>query len=145
MNGLFTMSTWRGLGKIARSAYPSTLRSIRASALGVRMNDLLPELDQTTTVGGGLMGTLVVAKPPIASCVGGPSGMAHAADPGENDDLDEVISHSRSFMNRFSGHKECRKRVVVRVVDLGSGCGALSFVRKLDPMAFDITIVSPLN
>eukprot|EP00401_Gymnodinium_catenatum_P015651 CAMPEP_0117486266 /NCGR_PEP_ID=MMETSP0784-20121206/15388_1 /TAXON_ID=39447 /ORGANISM="" /LENGTH=481 /DNA_ID=CAMNT_0005280871 /DNA_START=1 /DNA_END=1446 /DNA_ORIENTATION=- len=56
-----------------------------------------------------------------------------------NDDLDDIAyTLKRTF--RFSQAADAdRKKVVV----LGSGWGALSFVKKLDPELYDVTVVSP--
>jgi len=56
-----------------------------------------------------------------------------------NKDLDDLTTLPRQIWHRISGPAIDRKRVVV----LGSGWAALSFARKLDPMVFDVTIISP--
>jgi NADH:ubiquinone reductase (non-electrogenic) len=66
---------------------------------------------------------------------------AHLVDLAANDDLDDLMFLPQQTYNRLCGPAPARKRVVV----LGTGWGALSFARKLDPMVFDVTIVSPRN
>mmetsp|Transcript_91420 Transcript_91420/g.165088 ORF Transcript_91420/g.165088 Transcript_91420/m.165088 type:complete len:505 (-) Transcript_91420:153-1667(-) len=57
-----------------------------------------------------------------------------------NDDLDDIkYNASRYFYKVAKGSDQERKKVVV----LGSGWGALSFVRKLDPEEFHVTVLSP--
>eukprot|EP00438_Fugacium_kawagutii_P026674 Skav231881 [mRNA] locus=scaffold54:296676:305340:- [translate_table: standard] len=57
-----------------------------------------------------------------------------------NDDLDDIKYEFDRLFYHFA-RKEQEKKT--KVVVLGSGWGALSFVRKLDPSAFDVTVVSP--
>jgi len=90
---------------------------------------------------GGIFGTAAMINPTAAVCVGSMFAAAHVADPAVNDDLDDLFYLPRQTYNHLCGPAPNRKRVVV----LGSGWGALSFVRKLDPMYFDVTIVSPRN
>ncbi|CAL1134947.1 unnamed protein product, partial [Cladocopium goreaui] len=56
-----------------------------------------------------------------------------------NDDLDDIKYEFDRLFYHFARKEQEKKKVVV----LGSGWGALSFVRKLDPSAFDVTVVSP--
>jgi len=57
-----------------------------------------------------------------------------------NDDLDDIKYGVTRHLYRVAKKADDeRKRVVV----LGSGWGALSFVRKLDPEEFHVTVVSP--
>merc|ERR1719311_545349 len=53
-----------------------------------------------------------------------------------NDDLDDISYYAT---RRFYRSKGERKKVVV----LGSGWGAMSFVKKLDPREYAVTVVSP--
>jgi len=53
-----------------------------------------------------------------------------------NDDLDDIGYFSKGIFRRT---KENKKKVIV----LGSGWGALSFCKKLDPKLYDVTVVSP--
>ncbi|CAE7263248.1 unnamed protein product [Symbiodinium sp. CCMP2592] len=56
-----------------------------------------------------------------------------------NDDLDDIKYEVDRVFYHFAKKEQERRKVVV----LGSGWGALSFVRKLDPSQFDVTVVSP--
>eukprot|EP00439_Symbiodinium_sp_Y106_P080310 s1838_g19.t1 len=56
-----------------------------------------------------------------------------------NDDLDDIKYQVDRVFYHFAKKEQERRKVVV----LGSGWGALSFVRKLDPSQFDVTVVSP--
>eukprot|EP00747_Dinoflagellata_sp_TGD_P111348 gnl/TRDRNA2_/TRDRNA2_171205_c0_seq5.p1 gnl/TRDRNA2_/TRDRNA2_171205_c0~~gnl/TRDRNA2_/TRDRNA2_171205_c0_seq5.p1 ORF type:complete len:512 (+),score=94.90 gnl/TRDRNA2_/TRDRNA2_171205_c0_seq5:87-1622(+) len=57
-----------------------------------------------------------------------------------NDDLDDIKYFATSrFHNLTTTRKGPKKKVVV----LGSGWGAMSFVQKLDPNQVDVTVVSP--
>jgi len=88
---------------------------------------------------GGLLGASAAVNPVAAVCVGSLFAAAHVVDVAANDDIDDLTTVPRWLMNRLRGPAASRKRVVV----LGSGWGALSFVRKLDPMMYDVTIVAP--
>jgi len=67
-------------------------------------------------------------------------GTAMVANMAINDDLDDITySVSRHFYRAAKRDAAPKKKVVV----LGSGWGALSFVRKLDPLEFQVTVVSP--
>jgi len=59
-----------------------------------------------------------------------------------NDDLDDI---SYWYKKKFYGYKSsmAQKQELKKVVILGSGWGALSFARKLDPNEYAVTIVSP--
>jgi len=56
-----------------------------------------------------------------------------------NDDLDDVSYTFKRIFYRSAKKDAPKKKVVV----LGSGWGALSFVRKLDPNEYHVTVVSP--
>jgi len=58
-----------------------------------------------------------------------------------NKDMDDLTTLPSFVWNRIAGPISERKRVVV----LGSGWAALSMARKLDPMIFDVTSISPRN
>jgi len=106
---------------------------------GSRMKGLVAEYGKSWLAVGGLFGSAAAVNPTAAVCVGSMFAAAHVVDLAVNDDLDDLGTLPRHFWNRVRGPAESRKRVVV----LGSGWGALSFVRKLDPMEFDVTIVAP--
>lgn len=132
----------RNCGSIAKKLRPAALQSSRsASTLASRVRGLAAEQDRLSILGGGAIGALAIAKPPIGLTVGGCLAAAHVADLAINGDIDDLVSMPRRLKNRLAGPRANRKRIVV----LGSGWGALSFVRKLDPMVFDVTIVSPRN
>lgn len=57
-----------------------------------------------------------------------------------NDDLDDIPYTFNRLLYRSAKSAEQEKK---KVVVLGSGWGALSFVRKLDAEEFDVTVVSP--
>jgi NADH:ubiquinone reductase (non-electrogenic) len=139
------MSMQRGFGSLAHSVGrgPGVLlrRSRRGSTLASRAREIVSEQDRLSIFGGGLLAALTVVNPPVGAAVGGVLGAAHVADLAVNDDLDDLTALPRRLKNRLAGPREERKKVVV----LGSGWGALSLLRKLDPMVFDVTIVSPRN
>lgn len=56
-----------------------------------------------------------------------------------NDDLDDIKYNVTRVFYRTAKKDGERKKVVV----LGSGWGALSFAKKMDPFQYDVTIVSP--
>eukprot|EP00440_Ansanella_granifera_P061822 gb/GFBE01067024.1/.p1 GENE.gb/GFBE01067024.1/~~gb/GFBE01067024.1/.p1 ORF type:complete len:504 (+),score=133.20 gb/GFBE01067024.1/:1-1512(+) len=56
-----------------------------------------------------------------------------------NDDLDDVTYSVNRMYYKATRKEQERKKVVV----LGSGWGALAFVRKLDPAEFQVTVLSP--
>jgi NADH:ubiquinone reductase (non-electrogenic) len=70
---------------------------------------------------------------------GGVLGAAYVADLAANEDLDDFTYVPMALYNHYFGAPHVRKKVVV----LGSGWGAMSFLRKIDPSLYDITIVSP--
>jgi NADH:ubiquinone reductase (non-electrogenic) len=72
-------------------------------------------------LGGGLVGGAMLANTII------------------NDDMDDIPYAFKRRLYRMSKKDEGKKKVVV----LGSGWGALSFVRKLDPAEYNVTVVSP--
>eukprot|EP00928_Gymnodinium_smaydae_P051733 TRINITY_DN3534_c0_g2_i1.p1 TRINITY_DN3534_c0_g2~~TRINITY_DN3534_c0_g2_i1.p1 ORF type:complete len:569 (-),score=72.59 TRINITY_DN3534_c0_g2_i1:326-2032(-) len=90
---------------------------------------------------GGVLGSTALVSPVAAVCVGSLWAAAHVVDLAVNDDFDDLVHLPKTTYTHLCGPAPNRKRVVV----LGSGWGALSFVRKLDPMRFDVTIVSPRN
>mmetsp|Transcript_75121 Transcript_75121/g.210749 ORF Transcript_75121/g.210749 Transcript_75121/m.210749 type:complete len:504 (+) Transcript_75121:83-1594(+) len=69
----------------------------------------------------------------------GALGAAKLTHMGINDDLDDIPYWFRSRSYFFSQSGLPKKKVVV----LGSGWGAMSFVRKLDPLEYDVTVISP--
>lgn len=103
------------------------------------MQSLLSEYGKTWLGVGGIFGGAAILHPTAAVCASSFLVSAHVADMAVNDDLDEVKLLPRSIWNRLCGPIPERKRVVV----CGSGWGALSFARKLDPMLFDVTVLSP--
>jgi len=72
-------------------------------------------------VGGGLVGSGMLANTII------------------NDDLDDISYAVKRRFYKAAKKNAPKKKVVV----LGSGWGALSFVRKLDADEYDVTVVSP--
>jgi NADH:ubiquinone reductase (non-electrogenic) len=137
------MSMQRCLGSIAQKVRPTVLlhSSRSGSTLASRARGLIAEQDRLILMGGGSIAALTAIKPPVGLAIGGVLGAAHVADLAINDDLDDLTALPRRVINRLGGPKDGRKKIVV----LGSGWGALSLVRKLDPMVFDVTIVSPRN
>eukprot|EP00747_Dinoflagellata_sp_TGD_P206542 gnl/TRDRNA2_/TRDRNA2_80238_c0_seq2.p1 gnl/TRDRNA2_/TRDRNA2_80238_c0~~gnl/TRDRNA2_/TRDRNA2_80238_c0_seq2.p1 ORF type:complete len:592 (+),score=86.09 gnl/TRDRNA2_/TRDRNA2_80238_c0_seq2:51-1778(+) len=97
--------------------------------------------EKTTLLACSTLGAIAVVSPPAAACVGSLFTVAHLTDLAVNDDMDDLTSLPRMWKNQFFGPQANRKRVVV----LGSGWGALAFVRKLDPMVYDVTLISPRN
>lgn len=112
-----------------------------SSTLNDRMQGLMRQYGKSWLAAGGVFGCAAAVHPAAAVCVGSMAATLHVADLAVNKDMDDLKTLPRWLYNRFRGPAESRKRVVV----LGSGWGALSFVRKLDPMEFDITIVAPRN
>jgi NADH:ubiquinone reductase (non-electrogenic) len=103
------------------------------------MKDLASEYGKPTAVLSGLFGSVAYVNPVVSVSVASMLAAAHVADLAVNNDLDDLTGLPRSTWNRMCGPAPNRKRVVV----LGSGWGALSMVRKLDPMVYDVVIVSP--
>lgn len=58
-----------------------------------------------------------------------------------NDALDDLAYKPNMIFHRLFGGPKEKKRLLV----VGTGWGAMSFLRKLDPSVYDITIVSPRN
>lgn len=56
-----------------------------------------------------------------------------------NDDLDDIKYAFNKRLHKFAKKDAPRKKVVV----LGSGWGALSFVKKLDPAEYQVQVISP--
>lgn len=112
-----------------------------SSTLNARAKGIMSEYGWSWLTLGGVLGASAAVNPVAALCVGSVFAAAHVVDVAANDDIDDLTTVPRWLMNRLRGPAESRKRVVV----LGSGWGALSFVRKLDPMQFDVTIVAPRN
>lgn len=76
----------------------------------------------------------------VTGVVGVVGGTAALANLYVNDDIDDLKYSVRQRSRRFWGTPLGeRKKVVV----LGTGWGALSFVKKLDPELYDVTVVSP--
>jgi len=90
------------------------------------------------------MGTLIrnmTRKTVKLTCFGvGVVGAASLANKAINDDMDDLsYFFSRRWHKVTTRETGPKKKVVV----LGSGWGALSFVRKLDPDNYQVTVVSP--
>jgi len=122
----------RGAAHVA-NPHSSTLKS--------RVQGLMSEYGWSWLGVGGVFGASAAVYPAAALCVGSLFAAAHVVDVAANDDIDDLTTVPRWLANRLRGPAESRKRVVV----LGSGWGAFSFIRKLDPMEFDVTIVAPRN
>jgi len=80
-------------------------------------------------------------SPIAAASVGTMLAGAHIVDLAANQDMDDLTTLPSFVWNRMAGPISERRRVVV----LGSGWAALSMARKLDPMIFDVTFISPRN
>jgi len=130
-------ATVMGSALISRTARRSSWR--RPTFAG--MKDLASEHGKTCLAVGGLFGSAAMWSPIAAASVGSMLAAAHVVDLAANRDLDDLTTLPNFLWNRMSGPISERKRVVV----LGSGWGALSMTRKLDPMIFDVTFISPRN
>eukprot|EP00747_Dinoflagellata_sp_TGD_P167395 gnl/TRDRNA2_/TRDRNA2_191745_c0_seq1.p1 gnl/TRDRNA2_/TRDRNA2_191745_c0~~gnl/TRDRNA2_/TRDRNA2_191745_c0_seq1.p1 ORF type:complete len:571 (-),score=91.74 gnl/TRDRNA2_/TRDRNA2_191745_c0_seq1:271-1983(-) len=129
----------RFTGQVSPAVAPPLLRHSRGIG-SLSLSDWT-QGEKTTLLACGTLGAIAVVSPPAAAGIGGVLGAAHIVDLAVNDDIDDLTSLPRMMKNRVTGPKANRKKVVV----LGSGWGALSFVRKLDPMVYDVTLISPRN
>jgi NADH:ubiquinone reductase (non-electrogenic) len=109
----------------------------RSTFSGVQ--DLASQYGKTGLVLGGLFGSVALVSRVAFFALGGFLASAHVADLAVNNDLDDLTTLPSYVWHLIRGPATNRKKVVV----LGSGWGALAMVRKLDPMEFDVTIVSP--
>lgn len=115
--------------------------SVDRSTFSVRAKGLMADYGKSWLAIGGVFGGAAAVNPGAAICVGSMFAAAHVVDLAANKDFDDLTTLPRWTYNQLRGPAQSRKKVVV----LGTGWGALSFVRKLDPMEFDITIVAPRN
>jgi NADH:ubiquinone reductase (non-electrogenic) len=129
---MFRRVATRGQRTMATQAAATRLPTI----LG--MKGLASEYSKTLIGGGGLFAAGCMVSPLAAVCVGSMFATAHVVDMVANDDLDDITTLPIWAWNRMCGPRNDRKRVVI----LGSGWGALAFARKLDPMLYDVTIIS---
>lgn len=76
----------------------------------------------------------------VGVLIGGAAGTISLVHLAINDDLDDIPYKLKKPFRSFTAKDEGQKK---KIVILGSGWGALSFVRKFDDSLYDVKVVSP--